>query len=301
MEGAEANDPVVRFGPFEFHSKGFVLYRKGVATGLEAQPARLLGLLLNRPGQIISRAEIQSVFWPSDGADDASVKDRTNHIVKRLREVLRDCQDDPRYIETIPKRGYRFIGLIQRVTEREPSYAEDPSTNSISPSGRLSGAPVEAPPRVPPHSRRAVIVLCVAAAISLFFVTFHSVARSSTPVITYVSPIRPQPDQTIVIRGRNLGTYAPYAHTDSPWLAIRDNTVHWAAGRIMPRNFDDVMLTVASWKNSEIIVTGFTGMYGDGAWKLNSGDAIEIAVWNPRTGAGPGKFHLRVTELQVSR
>jgi hypothetical protein len=116
------------------------------------------------------------------------------------------------------------------------------------------------------------------------------------PVITTVTAIGPIRDQPIRIVGHGFGVHTGYRNQDTPYLAIRDNTAHWAAGRIIPVNWDEVTLNVASWTDSEIIVTGFSGAYGKRGWKLSVGDEIEVAVWNPQTRAGPGIYHLRVTK-----
>lgn len=115
-----------------------------------------------------------------------------------------------------------------------------------------------------------------------------------TPLITSVTSIGPAPDQRIVIMGRGFGTHTPYENQDSGYLAIRDTTAHWAAGRITPTNWDEVTLSVASWTDSEIVVTGFSGAYGTKGWKLSVGDEIEVAIWNPQTHTGPGIYHLNV-------
>jgi hypothetical protein len=121
-------------------------------------------------------------------------------------------------------------------------------------------------------------------------------ADSSDPInITSVSPVQPERDQTIIIRGTNLGFYTPYRNLDTPFLAIRDNTAHWAAGRIIPENWDEVTLNVQSWQDTQIVVTGFSGSYGSGAWKLTRGDEVEIAVWNPQSGQGPALYQLSVS------
>ena len=113
--------------------------------------------------------------------------------------------------------------------------------------------------------------------------------------ITSVSPILPQRNQAIVIRGRGFGLHTPYRNADSPFIAIRDNTVRWAAGRIIPQNWDEVTLDVKSWEDTQIVVSGFSGAYGAGEWKLNPGDAIEVAVWNPQSGHGPATYRLTVS------
>jgi excisionase family DNA binding protein len=113
-----------------------------------------------------------------------------------------------------------------------------------------------------------------------------------SPEISSVTPILPRPDQTIVIKGHDFGWYTSFSGLDTPFLAIRNITGHWAAGRIIDLNPDDVTLSVAKWTDSEIVITGFSGKYGQENWKLQPGDGIDVAVWNPQTGTGPGIFHL---------
>jgi excisionase family DNA binding protein len=116
----------------------------------------------------------------------------------------------------------------------------------------------------------------------------------SKPEISSVSPILPQARQRIVIQGRGFGLHVPYANTDTPYLAIRDDSARWAAGRILPHNWDEVMLNVESWTDNQIVITGFSGDYGKNGWKLTAGDKLEIAVWNPQNGVGPALYHVRV-------
>lgn len=115
------------------------------------------------------------------------------------------------------------------------------------------------------------------------------------PVVTFVTSILPLPEEGFVIIGRGFGIHTAYTNQDTPYLAIRDKTARWAAGRIIATNWDEVTLSVASWTDSEIVVTGFSGAYGTQGWKLSVGDEIEIAVWNPQTHAGPGTYRLHVS------
>jgi hypothetical protein len=125
--------------------------------------------------------------------------------------------------------------------------------------------------------------------------TGNSSTRSDgDPEIISVSPVFPLAKQKIVVQGRGLGLHTAYAHTDSPYLAFRDLTSHWAAGRIIAQNWDEVMLDVEIWTDKEIIVSGFSGEYGQHGWNLAPGDQLEIAVWNPQTGSGPALFHVQV-------
>jgi hypothetical protein len=63
---------------------------------------------------------------------------------------------------------------------------------------------------------------------------------------------------------------------------------------MIPQNWDEVTLDVKSWKDNKIVITGFSGAYGSGNWKLAPGDEIEIAVWNPQSGLGPALYRLKV-------
>ena len=127
---------------------------------------------------------------------------------------------------------------------------------------------------------------------------YHALRPAAVPFIGSVSAIAPRADQVIVIRGHGLGVHTYYANGDTPFIAIRDKTARWAAGRIIPQNWDEVTLNVADWTDTEIVVTGFAGAYGQHWWKLNPGDQIEVAVWNPQTQAGPALYELKIASGQ---
>lgn len=135
--------------------------------------------------------------------------------------------------------------------------------------------------------------------LSRSFPGFHSVKSAlASPFIGSVSAIQPRASQVIVIKGKGLGVHTYYANGDTPFIAIRDKTARWAAGRIIPQNWDEVTLNVADWTDTEIVVTGFAGAYGQHWWKLNPGDQIEVAVWNPQTNAGPATYELTIASRQ---
>ncbi len=115
------------------------------------------------------------------------------------------------------------------------------------------------------------------------------------PKIISVSPVLPLRDQAIVIKGSGFGLHTPYRNTDTPFIAIRDKTAQWAAGRIIPQNWDAVTLDVKAWQDTQIEISGFSGAYGSGHWQLAKGDEIEIAVWNPQSGRGPAVYQLTVS------
>jgi len=91
-----------------------------------------------------------------------------------------------------------------------------------------------------------------------------------------------------------MGHYTNFHDLDTPFLTIADDTGRWAAGRITPENPDEVTLTVSTWTDTDIIVEGFSGLYGKHGWSLNPGDKLRVRVWNPQTGAGPAECVLTV-------
>ena len=104
----------IRFGPFEADVDAGRLRRDGAQVPIQDLPFRLLAALLERPGEVLTRAELSTRLWGSDTFVDAAAG--LNTAVAKLREALGDQADRPIYIETVPKRGYRFVGIIDTAT-----------------------------------------------------------------------------------------------------------------------------------------------------------------------------------------
>jgi DNA-binding winged helix-turn-helix (wHTH) protein len=105
----------LRFGPFELSSDSGELRKNGVCLKLSGQSIQVLLTLTERPGHLVSREELQQKLWPGDSYGEFG--HGLNAAVNRLRGTLGDDADNPRYIETLPRRGYRFVGPI---TPRAP-------------------------------------------------------------------------------------------------------------------------------------------------------------------------------------
>jgi TolB-like protein/DNA-binding winged helix-turn-helix (wHTH) protein/Tfp pilus assembly protein PilF len=101
---------LVRFGVFEVDLRAGELRRSGSKVKLQEQPFQVLAMLLERPGEVVTREAIQQKLWPSDTFVD--FEHSINAAVKRLREALDDDADNPRFVETLPRRGYRFIAQV---------------------------------------------------------------------------------------------------------------------------------------------------------------------------------------------
>src|ERR1044071_93522 len=100
----------LRFGVFELDPKTGELRKKGMKVRLQGQPIDILVLLLQRPGQIVTREELQKNLWPADTFVD--FEQGLNNAMNRLRAALDDDAESPHFIETLPRRGYRFVGPV---------------------------------------------------------------------------------------------------------------------------------------------------------------------------------------------
>jgi TolB-like protein/Tfp pilus assembly protein PilF len=110
MEPPRHRSPVVRFGLFECDVRSGELRKQGRKIRLEGQPVQILIKLLARPGELIPREELQQELWPAD--THVNFEHSLNAAVKRLRQALGDSPSNPRFVETLARRGYRFIAPV---------------------------------------------------------------------------------------------------------------------------------------------------------------------------------------------
>ena len=111
-------DSVIRFSVFEADVHAGELRKQGLKIKLADQPFSILAMLLDRPGQVVTREELQKQLWAADTFVDF---DRgLNKAINRLRDALGDSAESPRFIETLPKRGYRFVGAVEKSPPSPP-------------------------------------------------------------------------------------------------------------------------------------------------------------------------------------
>src|SRR5467141_1878650 len=107
----EARSPaILRFGVFEVELRSGELRKQGARIKLQEQPFQVLTVLLQRPGEVVTREELRNQNWPADAFVDFD--NSLNTAINKLREALGDSADNPRFIETLPRRGYRFIAPV---------------------------------------------------------------------------------------------------------------------------------------------------------------------------------------------
>ncbi len=143
----------VTFGLFEVDLAAGQLWKAGYRVKLQSQPFMLLTMLLERPGQVIPREELQLRLWGKDTTVDA---DHSLGIaINKIREALGDSADNPRFVETLARRGYRFIAPVAMVPEVHPDEppTHEPPTQPDAPQLSEARAPLEPEPLTVPTER----------------------------------------------------------------------------------------------------------------------------------------------------
>jgi TolB-like protein/DNA-binding winged helix-turn-helix (wHTH) protein/Tfp pilus assembly protein PilF len=113
VNSPKASEVKARFGSFEIDLRAGELRKHGVRIRLQAQPFQILGMLLERPGEVVTREELRHALWPGDTFVDFD--HGLNNAINRLREALGDSAESPRFLETLPRRGYRFIATMEGI------------------------------------------------------------------------------------------------------------------------------------------------------------------------------------------
>ena len=175
---APAQPGAYSFGPFEIRTRTHELYKHGVRLKLRPQPFQILRALVERAGDVVTREELRQFLWPEGTFVDYELG--LNTAVKELRGVLGDSADGPRYIETVPKVGYRILVPINSV----PAATEEPAA-SLGPAGvekpTASDAPAAGTESLP--ARRGWGLLLVTAAVFLLGLGAYFVwSRSRSPL-----------------------------------------------------------------------------------------------------------------------
>jgi DNA-binding winged helix-turn-helix (wHTH) protein/tetratricopeptide (TPR) repeat protein len=131
MHSSKGSQPSFVFGPYEADLPSGELCKNGTRIKIQDLPLRLLSVLAEKPGRVVTREEMQKRLWPEDTFVD--FEDALNTAVKKLREALSDDAETPRYIETIPRRGYRFVADVKQISPTARgvvSVAETPSAEA---------------------------------------------------------------------------------------------------------------------------------------------------------------------------
>jgi Tol biopolymer transport system component/DNA-binding winged helix-turn-helix (wHTH) protein len=120
---------VFRFGTFEVNARSGELRKQGVRIRIQEQPLRVLAVLLQQPFDVVTREELRAQIWPEDTFVDFDSS--LNTAINRLREALGDSADNPRFIETLPRRGYRFLLPVMASDGKKRTISADASASGL--------------------------------------------------------------------------------------------------------------------------------------------------------------------------
>ena len=204
---------VFRFGAFEADVRAGELRREGVKVALQEQPFQVLVALLERPGGLVWREHLRQQVWPEDTF--VEFDHALNTAVKKIRIALGDCANSPEYVETIPKRGYRFLAPVAVIEDPQSTdSAEGTAAQRARSRGWLALTPV-------------TIALCVAALLSLALLgmRWRAAARESAgrrPVLA-VLPLEDWSDDAshaLLCEGITQELITQSGHADPARLAV---------------------------------------------------------------------------------
>jgi len=130
MTALQSSRTIVSFGPFEVDLQTQELKKGGVRLRLPGQSFQILTILLKQPGQLVPRDELRQALWPAETFVD--FEKGINAAITRLREALGDSAENPRYVETLPRRGYRFIAPVDGSSNPTPGNPAAAETTVVS-------------------------------------------------------------------------------------------------------------------------------------------------------------------------
>ena len=217
----------VRFDAFEVDMHSGEVRKHGIRLKLHRQPFQVLTLLLEHPGDLVTREELRQKLWPGDTFVDFDTG--LNSAVKKLRDALCDSAEEPRYIETLPRRGYRFIAPVENGDLTAPAAVHE----------KLAVVPLPAPS---PLTKRwgvlgvAAFVLFLVVAVASWRVFFARPVLNGTDVILLANFVNKTGDP---IFDNSLDKPLEVKLTESPFLSVFSEADVASTMRMMRRNPDE--------------------------------------------------------------
>ncbi|MFZ0880711.1 MAG: winged helix-turn-helix domain-containing protein [Candidatus Acidiferrales bacterium] len=204
-----ARTRAARFGAFEVDLRSGELRKHGIRLKLQDQPFQVLAHLLEHPGEVVTREELRQKLWPADTFVDFDTG--LNSAIKKLRDALGDSAEEPRYIETLPRRGYRFIAHVENGDLPAPVPIEK----------RLATVPPVGPRSEPRKKRRFIVAagvaaILVVAALMTWRVFFARPALTASDVILLASFVNKTGDPVF----DNLDRALEVKLAESPFLSL---------------------------------------------------------------------------------
>jgi DNA-binding winged helix-turn-helix (wHTH) protein len=285
MSESQATRRLVRFGVFEADLQTGELRKNGVRLKFSGQPFQVLSILLEHPGDVVTREELQKRLWPNTFVD---VERNLNTAVNKIREVLGDSAESPRFVETLPRRGYRFIGPVsgQQTNIMTPANAagEAPVSEASATEPKESSANVTRPRTSHPLFWVLVGLGASAAAALLIGAVFY--LRRPLPPPHIIEYAR------LTLDGRHkfpIGADASRLYLNIADSPVGAGVVSLSGGEVARFPLD---IPNRGQCTDCVPVLFYSGVSPDGSrlLVLGPGDASEPGIWNVDSSGHPARF-----------
>ncbi len=287
MDGRAASAIIFRFGLFEADANSVTLMRNGVRVKIQDQPFRVLVLLLERPGEIVTREELRQRLWPEGTYVDFDGS--LNVILKKLRVALDEDSDNPRFIETVPRRGYRFIAPVS--LDRKPETVPPQIATAAPPKEIRPAETVSATTTVPAWAARPIFTYVASAAVLVALISAGLMWYYRAPSLSHAAaPVQVRKSVAV------LGFHSLSGRAEDAWLATALSemlSTELSGGeKLRLVSGEDVAnLRIASpWSQTDTLDQGTTARIGNA---LNS-DTLVLGSYTIIGNPGRGQIRLDV-------
>lgn len=276
------------FADMRFCTRTLELRRNGEIVRLQAQPAKILALLLSRPGELVTREEVRTELW--GGPLSYEFDDALNHAVRNLRAALGDEAASPRFVETVPRRGYRFIAAVRAIDPGEMA-ADDENTTAINSLAPPAADAVRGASSQP--SRRFSVRLLAAATVVLASACLVGVALvGNSPNAPQVTSVRQLTHFGLAVNAVTDGLRLYVQQEKGGHSTLVEFPMSGAGqGRPIPTPFGNVCLLDIAPDHRSLLISSFE-KYGerralwqlplDGSSPKRVGEIfVDSAAWSP--------------------
>ena len=253
MAPPATNPRVVQFGLFELDLDARELRKSGVRIRLQEQPFQILSMLLDRPGEIVTREELQKRLWPQDTFVDFDLS--LNTAVKKLRQALSDDSENPRFVETLYRRGYRFIGPVNRTANSNAHQIELVQIPASVVPLEPSPIPAAFPPSTP--KRRFLVYGAAALLLILAAVLVYRLIPSQTPRVLGFTQVTHDGLFKVGIFSDGERLYFPELQGDH--FVVSQVSVAGGEASTLPTPFANVLIEAVTPNGSALVVRSFQG------------------------------------------
>jgi TolB-like protein/DNA-binding winged helix-turn-helix (wHTH) protein/lipopolysaccharide biosynthesis regulator YciM len=235
----------IRFGAFEVDLASNELFKHGIRIKLQDQPFQILTILLERPREVVSREELRRKLWAEDTFVDFDAG--VNAAIRRLRDALNDSADQPRYIETLPRHGYRFIAETEMVPieTNSPIFAAPPPISAPDAPSATAGEQLPSRETIPPPQRARLLVWLSTAAVTGGLILLLVLSTEGWRHRIFQAHASPRIQSIAVLPLQNLsGDPAQEYFADGMTDALITNLAHISSLQVISRT------SVMRYKNS---------------------------------------------------